>query len=130
MKKLWEKIRSADKQAWMIATGAFLLLFLVCVFASPVMAASAEINGCTPPVTRADNSPLAADEIQHYNWYVDGVVQMQTPVCEPMTITADVADGDHQVYATTVDTDNRESAPSNTVIKSFTTANPNPPTLQ
>ncbi len=105
------------------------LLLFVPMFAH---AGSTTIAGCSPPNQRSDGTSLSANEISGYNWYINGRQEGSTTDCQAGTrITTTLPDGNYTVEATTVDSNGLESITmSNSVIKTFTTAAPNPPVLQ
>lgn len=104
------------------------LALVLALFSSLSMAASSQTS-CTPPTARADGSPLPANEIANYRWFVNGTWVQDTPDCNSFWLLAGT-EGALDVTATTVDTGGRESAPSPVYVKDFTTALPNPPTVQ
>jgi len=121
---------------------AFLFAGMMVTLAAHAAPAQSNLSW-TAPTTRADQTPLAAEEIGEYRVYytidgtppgegepivVDGTAASETvtlellPRATPYVVSFSI---------TTVDTDGLESAQSETVSKTFqvdSTAAPNPPT--
>lgn len=97
------------------------------------------IISATPPVARTDGATLPVEEISHYNWFMgfDGsppeLVGTTQLVNNEFTEAVDVDStpvGLYELHYTTVDTEGRESVPSNVLVIEILPpiANPNPPT--
>ena len=89
----------------------FILLFLLLPLS--VFADTVEVS-FTPPIERADGSALPITEIQNYQVYVNGVQDITIPNTDNLGEVT-LAPGLYDIYVTTLDSDGRESLPSNVV---------------
>jgi hypothetical protein len=102
-----------------------ILLLCVCSFSA---IAKVKTGTFTSPTKRVDNTPLNATEIASYNIYYNGVAE-EIISGNATTFIVDRPYGTYDIYLTTVDTEGRESLPSNTFQLILAPANPNPPVI-
>lgn len=101
-----------------------LLLVLLAILAAFVVIVYTVPNAGTADVTftyqrateRADGTPLLLKEIKHTRVYCDGKLVAQEAGADG-DISAALTAGSHNCYGTHVDSNELESNPSNTVIK-------------
>ncbi len=115
----------------------YLLRIVALLLLSSLVFAQAPVGKVftwTGPTEREDGTPLTEAEIDKYSIYCDGAsaaiwTQSNTPGFEDRweSPAGTFALGDHNCYATAIDTGGRESSPSNTVPFSVTLANPKAP---
>jgi len=86
----------------------------------------------TPPTQRVDGSALPVAQIKNFKLYCNGNTTAKATAIKTATTFGPLSfvTGTHQCFATTVDTSNQESGPSNTVQFSVVSALPTPPDLR
>jgi len=103
-------------------------LALALLFAGTAHAATLDVT-CTPPTEREDGTALTAEDISHFNVYLNGELHDRTGgnIC---AYTGTIGGGNHELYMTTVDSFGLESVPSAAVtFKAPHDSKPKPPTL-
>lgn len=101
-----------------------IVLLLISLLAmQSVMAASYTVT-CDPPTERTDGTPLSISEIDHYNWFVDGVLDGISTGCSYEVIRPG---GLYSITASTTDTDGLSDGQSPPFLLTLQNAPPRPP---
>jgi len=118
MRKQWLKMK-----AWVYG-----ILVALGLMAGPILYAEIVNFTYTPATERVDGSPLALADIAFTRLYCDGSLTVEEPGADS-GFNPDLGLGSHTCYATHVDTNGQESAPSNSVVKVVNPALPGAPVL-
>ncbi len=125
------RIKRAARTAWNKIKSWWVALLVALGLATGIVYAEPKDFSWTNATSRVDGSPFTAADLAETRIYCDGDLTPVIVVADGSTAaTLDFGIGEHNCYATHVDTDGQESDPSNSVTFTVLPAKPNAPTLQ